>query len=131
GLLVLLGAVGLRLHATYYHLIWDEQISLLPCVAGICLLLGGWHALRWAWPSIAFLAFMIPLPYTASVQLAGPLQRIATEATTFLLQTLGRPAVSEGNVILLNEIELGVVEACSGLRMLVIFFALSTAVALL
>jgi exosortase/archaeosortase family protein len=34
-------------------------------------------------------------------------------------------------VILLNEVEIGVVEACSGLRMLVIFFALSTGVALL
>src|SRR5436305_1327663 len=41
------------------------------------------------------------------------------------------PALAEGNVIQLNEIELGIVEACSGLRMLVVFFALSTAVALL
>jgi len=47
-----------------------------------------------------------------------------------LLQTLGMPAVAEGNVILLNEASLGIVEACSGLRMLVVFFALSTAVAL-
>ena len=54
-----------------------------------------------------------------------------TTASTFALQTLGLPAVAEGNVILLNDVRLGVVEACSGLRMLVIFFALSTAVALL
>src|SRR5262249_38675591 len=60
-----------------------------------------------------------------------PLQRVATEASTFLLQTLGRPAVAEGNLIHINEVELNVVEACSGLRMLVVFFALSTAVALL
>ena len=45
------------------------------------------------------------------------------------MQTLGRPALAEGNVILLNDVELGIVEACSGLRMLVVFFALSTAVA--
>jgi exosortase/archaeosortase family protein len=34
-------------------------------------------------------------------------------------------------VILLNEVELNVVEACSGLRMLVVFFAFATAVALI
>jgi exosortase len=59
------------------------------------------------------------------------MQTLATEASTFVLQVIGKPALSEGNVILLNEIELGIVEACSGLRMLVVFFALSTAVAMI
>ena len=59
------------------------------------------------------------------------MQALATTVSTFALQVLGRPAIAEGNVILLNDIELGIVEACSGLRMLVVFFALSTAVALL
>jgi exosortase/archaeosortase family protein len=59
------------------------------------------------------------------------MQSFATTVSTFALQVLGRPALAEGNVILLNEIELGIVEACSGLRMLVVFFALSTAVAML
>ena len=40
------------------------------------------------------------------------------------------PALAEGNVIRLNEHEIGVVEACSGLRMMVVFFALATAVVL-
>ena len=39
-------------------------------------------------------------------------------------------ALAEGNVILLNDAEIGIVEACSGLRMLVVFFALATAVAM-
>jgi exosortase len=64
------------------------------------------------------------------VALTDPLQRIATLASTFALQTIGLPALADGNVILLNDVELGIVEACSGLRMLVIFFALSTAVVL-
>ncbi len=131
GLGVLGGALALRLTGTYFHLSWLDPISLLPALAGICLLFGGLRCLAWAWPAIAFLFFMIPLPYSLSIAAAGPLQRLATEASTFLLQALGRPAVAEGNVILLNEIELGVVEACSGLRMLVVFFALSTAVAIL
>jgi exosortase len=130
--LALLGAAGvLRLAGTFFHFEWFDPISLLPSLAGALLLVAGWAYLRWAWPSIAFLFFMIPLPYNVSKQMAGPLQRIATEASTFLLQVLGLPAIAERNVILLNEVELGVVEACSGLRMLVVFFALSTAVALL
>jgi exosortase len=63
------------------------------------------------------------------VALAQPLQRLATLASTYVLQTLGLPAVSEGDVILLNEGKLKVVEACNGLGMLVTFFALAAAVA--
>jgi exosortase len=63
--------------------------------------------------------------------MASPLQRIATLASTNVLQTFGFFAQSEGNVIILSEVELGIVEACSGLRMLVVFLATSTVVALL
>lgn len=127
---LLLGALALRLAGTYYFLTWLEALSLLPALAGLCLLLGGWPVWRWSWPAVAFLAFMIPLPYRLAVALADPLQRVATVCSTFALQSLGVPAVAEGNVILLSEVELGVVEACSGMRMLVIFFALAAAVAL-
>jgi exosortase len=130
GLAVLLGAITMRLVGTWFHFVWLDPVSLLPALAGVCLLLGGWAAWRWAWPAIAFLFFMVPLPYGLSLSLAGPLQTVATEASTYALQTLGQPAVAEGHIILLNDVELGVVEACSGLRMLVVFFALATAVVL-
>ena len=74
---------------------------------------------------------MVPLPYRAQAVLGGTLQRVATGASTYALQTLGVPAVAEGNVILLSEARLGVVEACNGLNMLVTFFALATGVAIL
>jgi exosortase len=123
-------AIVMRLFGTYAYRLWFDQISLVPCLAGLVLLLGGRPAWRWAGPSIAFLAFMVPLPYSAAILLTDPLQRVATLTSTFSLQTLGLPAVAEGNIILINDVRLGVVEACSGLRMLVIFFALSVAVAL-
>jgi exosortase len=131
GVALLGGAALMRLAGTFFHFEWLDPISLLPSLAGGLLLVAGWAYLRWAWPAIAFLFFMIPLPYNVSGALARPLQLMATDASTFLLQTLGRPAIAEGNVILLNEVELEVVQACSGLRMLVVFFAMSTAVALL
>ncbi len=131
GLGLLASAVALRLAGAYFHYGYLDQVSLLPCLAALAALAGGRAALAWAWPAIAFLAFMVPLPHSWSLALSSPMQAIATISSTFLLQVLGRPAIAEGNLIQLNEIELGIVEACSGLRMLVVFFALSTAVALL
>jgi exosortase len=130
GILVLAVGIGLHIAGGYYSFTWLDAFSLLPTLAGMILMLGGWPAWRWAWPAVGFLIFMIPLPYRAEVSLAGPLQRVATISSTFLLQTFGLPAVAEGNVILLTEARIGIVEACSGLRMLVVFFALSSAVAL-
>lgn len=131
GLPLLAFGLGLRLVGAYFYYVWFDAVSLIPVVAGLFLLLGGWTALRWAWPAVLFLGFMIPLPHRVSVACADPLQRFATLTSTFALQTLGYPAVAEGNVILLDNVELGIVEACSGLRMLFIFFAMSTGFVLL
>jgi exosortase len=130
GIAWLLIAGVMRLASAAFYFEWLDALSLLPALAGVCVLLGGSPALRWAWPSIAFLVFMMPAPYQLEVALAQPLQRVATASSTYLLQTVGLPAVAEGNIIWINEVPLGVVEACSGLGMLITFFALSTAVAL-
>jgi exosortase len=130
GLPVLLAGQVMRLAGMFFFYDWFEAVSLLPSLASVCLLLGGWPALRWAWPAVGFLAFMIPLPYQVESALAQPLQRVATVMSTYALQTLGLPALSQGNVIVLGDLRLGVLEACSGLSMLVVFFALSFAVAL-
>jgi exosortase len=131
GLWLLGAGLLLRLAGTYCYSDWLEAVSLLPCLAGAAVLVGGPQALRGAWPAIAFLAFMVPLPYRLEVALALPLQWLATRASTYALQTLGLPALAEGNVIVLDEVRIGVVEACSGLGMLLFFFALSTAAAFL
>jgi exosortase len=127
--LVLAGAL-LRLAGTRWYLSWLEAASLLPVLAGAAVLLGGWNRLRWSGPAIAFLLFMIPLPYRVQLALGGPLQQLATQASTFVLQALGFLALAEGNVIVLGEVRIGVIEACNGLTMLLTFFALSTALAL-
>lgn len=123
-------AALLRLVGAMFYLEWLDTLSLLPALFGVCVLLGGGTAFRWAWPAIAFLIFMMPAPFQLEVALAQPLQRIATALSTYLLQTAGLPAVGEGNVIYIDDVRLGVVEACSGLGMLITFFALSTAFAL-
>jgi exosortase len=131
GTLLLALGLGMRLAGVYWYYLWLDTLAIVPCVTGLCWLLGGWAAWRWAWPAILYLIFMIPLPYRLSTALSAPLQSLATTVGTFVMQTIGLPALSEGNVIVLNEARLNVVEACSGLRMLVVFVALSTAMAVL
>jgi exosortase len=131
GLAVLLVAMGLRLTGAYLYFEPLDAFSVVPATAGLCLLLGGWSALAWMWPAIAFLSFMLPLPFQIEMALAQPLRRLATLASTYALQTMGYPALAEGNIINIDEVRLGVVEACSGLGMLMTFFALSTAVAII
>jgi exosortase len=73
---------------------------------------------------------MLPLPYGLEVALSGPLQGFATAASTIALQTLGLPAVQDGNIIVIDDTRIGVLEACNGLGMLTAFLALCTAAAL-
>ena len=124
-----LGA-ALQLAGGYFRHGTLEGLALLPFLGGIVLLLGGWRILGWSWPSVAFLAFMIPLPWRVENALGPPLQSIATWASTYVLQILGLMAFADGYVIHLNDAQIGVVEACSGLSMLVTFVALSTGAAL-
>lgn len=130
GVALLAAGVGLRCLSTYYPSHVLEMDSFVPAVMGVFLLVGGWKMIRWAGPAIAFLIFMFPLPGFLDSRLLGPLQKVATLSSTYLLQTMGIPSYSEGNRIVIGEVELGVVEACSGLRMLTIFAALAVAITL-
>jgi exosortase len=141
GAFLILG-VAMRLAGMYLYFDWLEELSLLPILASVALMMGGWRALRWSWLSITFLFFMIPLPHRVDTALSQPLQQVATDASTYTLQTLGRPAFAEGNIVIIKqysgeesesakEHRIGVVEACNGLGMLLLFFAVATGVAVL
>ncbi len=131
GLVLVAAGMGMKVVGAYLYLPYIDEVSLLPTLAGVCVLAGGLPCLRWAWPAVAFLVFMVPLPYRLEYLLGGPLQSLATWSSAYALQTIGLPAVTEGNVIHINEAKIGVVEACNGLGMLVMFFAFATAAALL
>ncbi len=130
GLALLLPALGARLLGASMDLEAADAFSLLPTLAGVVWLVGGGTILRWSWPALAFLGFMVPLPFQLEMLLGHPLRRFATVCSTYVLQTLGFPALDEGNIILIDQLRLGVIDACSGLGMLMTFFALATALAL-
>jgi exosortase len=130
GFVILLAAVLARLAAARLYLEPLDAFALLPTLAALALIVGGWPALCWSWPAIAFLGFMLPLPFQIETALAHPLRRWATHVSVYFLQTFGYPALADGNIILIEEARLGVADACSGLGMLMTFFALATAMAL-
>lgn len=128
GVAIVAGSLLLRMSVAFFSLIIPDMVTLIPALLGIFVIVGGWRALRWSWPAILFLVFMFPLPDALERGLLAPLQKFATMASTHVLQTLGLGAYREGNRIIIGELQMGVVDACAGLRMLTIFFALCTAI---
>jgi exosortase len=128
GLVLVLGA-----RAYFYESgnLWTDAITLLPALALLTMTHGGWAGLRRAWPAIAFLIFMFPLPPRINEQLARPLQGLATTGSTLLLGMSGLWVISEGNVLFINDQPLEVAEACNGLSMLLTLAATVSAAVLL
>jgi exosortase len=126
GLLAL--AFAMRYASGRFFLEFLDAWSILPWLAGVVAIVCGRRTLWWAFPSIGFLWFMVPLPFGAETAMSLPLQRIATKISTFGLQVIGVPAFSEGNVIHLSEgPPLEVAQACSGLGLFMTFVALGYA----
>jgi exosortase len=110
---------------------WLEQITLIPLVFGLALALGGWGLMRWAWPALAYLVFMIPLPGWLNQTVSMPLQKLATVCTTWVVRLTGLWVMAEGNVIYVGDQPLEVARACNGLSMLMSLAATVVAMVLL
>lgn len=127
GLLLLALSVIVRVIGLRYAFDSLDGYSLILWIAAVAWLFGGRQSMRWALPSIAFLFFMVPLPFRVEQLLSVKLQYLATQISCFLLQCLGQPAFAEGTTIILGIHELAVEQECSGLRMFVGAFALASA----
>lgn len=120
---------AIRWGAAYFNYAIDHY-SLIPFLVGVVLFLGGWRALHWAWSAILFLIFMFPLPGALAGGLGQELQAIGARTSVFVIQTLGIAAVSQGNIIIVQDTAVNVAEACSGLKMLVFFFTVCVGAAI-
>jgi len=132
GLFFLAVVLALRVIAYEGNLQWSENATIVPAIACLAWIFGGWPLLRLAWPAIAFLLFMFPLPRSINNSISLPLQEIATAGSCFLLQLSHIWVVQQGNTIHLatkthGMEQLEVAAACNGLSMLMTLAATVTA----
>lgn len=108
------------------------DLSFLLGLAGVTALIGGADVLRRFGFGISFLIFMVPLPNDLYARIASPLQLLVSHIASLVLNATNVPVLCEGNMMTLpGDVQMFVAEACSGMRQLTGFLALTTAVAYL
>jgi exosortase len=127
GFPLMLGAVVLLLAGTLGAELFVSRSSLLILLAGMLLFFAGWKMLRAVAFPLVFLVLMIPLPALIYNQVTFPLQLLASRLASNSLELIGIPVLREGNVLVLPNYSLEVVEACSGIRSLMSLLALAVA----
>jgi exosortase len=127
GFPVMIFAIVLLLAGTLGAEVFVARFSLLILLGGLLLFFAGWKMLRAVAFPLAFLILMIPLPALIYNQLTFPLQLLASRLSSNGLEMVGIPVLREGNVLVLPNYSLEVVEACSGIRSLMSLVALSVA----
>lgn len=103
-----------------------QRFSLVVIITGLVWLFFGRRILKTSSPALAFLIFMIPIPYILYDAIAFPLKLFATFCATTSLALLDIPVLREGNIIYLANTTLEVADACSGIRSLFSLLALGT-----
>jgi exosortase len=127
GFAVMLGAVGLLLLGSLGAEFFVSRFSLLVLLAGMILFLAGSKMLRAVSFPLSYLIWMIPIPVIIYNQITFPLQLIASRLATAWLEVAQVPVLRDGNILILSNYSLEVVEACSGIRSLMTLMALAVA----
>jgi len=113
-----------------------RPLSMLVCLAGVIIYLRGLPVLRYAWLPWLYLFFAVPLPKGIYFRLTDPLRRIAATTAAAVLDLIpGLDIRRVGSMIeyLSNGAygQIGVADACSGMRSTMTLCALGVAVAFL
>lgn len=127
GLAVMIGAIGLLILGSLGAELFTSRFSLLVLLAGMILFLAGWKMLRAVFFPLGYLMWMIPIPAVIYNQITFPLQLIASRLATSWLELVQVPVLRDGNILVMSNYSLEVVEACSGIRSLVSLMALAVA----
>lgn len=112
-------ALGWAMSFVGYHYsvqsFWHAgAVVVLVGVAVSCL---GINFLLRFFPAFAVLIFLVPVPGSIRMALAGPLQTATAATTQVLLETFGVPVERSMNLLTINGHDVAVAEACNGMRM--------------
>jgi len=130
GIALLIMAQAARFYGLLFMYESGVRYSMVLTLAGLVLMVAGWQVFRSVSWILLFLFLMFPLPGRIHNLINGPLQKMSTTGSVFLLEAFGVRVGQEGNVVMLNEkIPMAVAEACSGLRMLIAFVIVAAFIA--
>ena len=127
GLLVMAGGICLLFLGSLAAELFTSRFSLLVLLSGMILFLAGRDVLRAISFPLGFLVFMIPLPVVLFNQITFPLQLFASRLAAYWLELVRVPVLRDGNILVMSNYSLEVVEACSGIRSLMTLVSLVVA----
>ena len=131
GGIIVVFSLALYLLAHYAEVATLASLSLVLVLSGVIIYLYGFAMFRELIFPLVFLLFMIPVPSQIYSTLTMPLQLFVSKASAAISSLSGVTVFREGNVIFLPHRTLEVVEACSGLRSMMLLLALSAGFAYL
>lgn len=100
------------------------HLSLLPVICGLCFLMLGRPATLLLWFPLAFLFFMLPMPYSLISVISFKSKMLATESAVQLGQLMTLNLVQDGSFVYLgSEDRLLVGDVCGGMRSLIALLA--------
>ena len=108
---------------------FSQYLSSWLILAGVLWTFFGWKKFRIILFPIAFILTMFPPPDFIYFNLSLKLKLISSRLGVWFLQSLGKTAYREGNIIDLGFTQLQVVDACNGLRYLFPLIVLAILVA--
>lgn len=90
--------------------------AILMLVGVVVTAFGGGILYRFA-PAFLVLLFLIPIPASVRVHIAGPLQTATAGAVEAVFNFTGMDVTRSGNLLIVNGKPVTVAEACNGMRM--------------
>lgn len=125
GLLGVVGGLLLYIIGLFSQFRTLMYFSLILACWGSVFFLFGYHFFKkFAW-ELFLIVFMVPIPSRLYASMTLPLQLIVTKISFIVLQVLGIPVYREGNILHLSNTSVEVVNACSGLRSILMIILMS------
>jgi EpsI family protein len=125
GLTLLLGGLSMLVLGTAGVFSTLQELSLIPTLFGIVLLMGGTRLTGVVWLPLAYLALTIPIWDMFTDRLHWPFQLLSARVAGVLLAILRVPCYRVGSVLQLPSVTLEVARACSGVNYLVSIVAIA------
>ncbi|MGE3109769.1 MAG: exosortase/archaeosortase family protein [Phycisphaerales bacterium] len=109
------GAMSILGRRTDIEIAWHAGAIMM--LAGAPITVYGPDLLRRFLPAFGALAALMPVPGRIRQEIALPLQQVSAQAGEFVLDLFGVPITRSGNVLIINDVQVAVAEACNGMRM--------------